>query len=304
MEWPSPSFGPVSPDVLELLKRARQILSSDGFLLVDDPSNPIRDGRSWVLTYEPPSKVLTVAHSANSVRRLLESEGVRVDEVYKLDQHDFEVVLSPPSRHVTPVEVSRSEAERLQSERLRKGYQFNNAGSRIPSNQAIREEYRAAHNGEEPSLEYVMGEALKRAKESVHTAAPAEGRVAPPAESVKGSPPVKGLGLSPKGRASRIRAKLVTKVTHELSILKAEAAFEVDDDFDSARARFRGRRFYLFEAAKTFPGLKRRILTVKNFRRVKPIALAQEIVSTSKSVSLSTIKQDWKKYKPREFRSR
>jgi hypothetical protein len=236
---------------------------------------------------------------------------VKVDEVYKLDQDDrtFEVALSPLSRPVTPVEVSRSEAENLQSERLRKGYQINDAGSRIPSNRAFEEDYMRAHNGEKPSMEYSLGQALKRAKESVHAAASraAEGRVVPPAERVNGSTqptPIKDLRHSPKGRASKGRAKLVARVTEELSVLKAEAAFEVEDDFDSARARFRGRGFYLFDAVKTFPGLKSRILTVKNFRMAKPIALAQEIVSISESASLSTIKQDWKNYKPRKFRSR
>jgi hypothetical protein len=124
---------------------------------------------------------MTVAGSASSARQRLESEGVRVDEVYTLDQHDrtFEVVLSPPSRPIAQVETLQSEEERLQRERLRKGYQINDVGSRIPSNQAISEEYRAAHNGEEPSFEYVMGEALKRAKESV-----AAGVTPPPRQEV------------------------------------------------------------------------------------------------------------------------
>jgi len=164
-DWPSPSFGPVSPDVLELLRRAGQILKAGGFLPVDDPSNPLGDGKSWVLTCEPTSKPMTVANSASSARRCLESEGVKVDEVYTLDQHDrtFEVALSPPSRPIAQVETYQSEGEKLRSERLRKGYQFNHVGSRIPSNRALEQDYMRAHNGEKPSTEYVLGQVWKRA---------------------------------------------------------------------------------------------------------------------------------------------
>lgn len=49
------------------------------------------------------------------------------------------------------------------SEDLQKGYGMDPAP--LPSNRAIIEEYREAHNGEEPSMEHVFGKLLKRARE-------------------------------------------------------------------------------------------------------------------------------------------
>ncbi len=129
---------------------------------------------------------------------------------------------------------------------------------------------------------------------------------APETIAMKMVPRLKGSVQPAHGKdgASRRRAKLVARVTKELSILKAEPTFELDEDFDSARARYRGRRFLVFEAVTKFPHLKGEILTVKTLKRARPIALAQAIVSICETVSLSTIEQDWKKYKPKEFRSR
>src|SRR5271170_3962109 len=56
-EWPSSSFGPVFPEVLAQLKRAYQILTTRGFRIVDDPLNPLGDGRSWLLRCEPTDKL-------------------------------------------------------------------------------------------------------------------------------------------------------------------------------------------------------------------------------------------------------
>ena len=106
-----------------------------------------------------------------------------------------------------------------------------------------------------------------------------------------------------KDHKSKRRAKRVAQVLDELLVLKDET-FESDDDFDSARARFRGRNYYVFQAVTKFPRLKSRILTLKNCGRAKPIALAQQIVSTVEGMSLSTIAQDWNKHKPGKSRRR
>jgi hypothetical protein len=51
--WPSPSFGPVSVAVLELLRRARSVFTAKGFKVDADPVNPLGDGKSCVLICEP-----------------------------------------------------------------------------------------------------------------------------------------------------------------------------------------------------------------------------------------------------------
>lgn len=113
-------------------------------------------------------------------------------------------------------------------------------------------------------------------------------------------------GTAPNGkdRASKRRAKLVAKVTKELLVLKAEPYFELPEDFDTVEAKFRRRGYYVFSAASQFPAVKGLLLTAKNTRNAKPIGLAQEIVSIAETVSTHTVFEDWKKYKPKEFRSR
>ena len=77
-EWPSSSFGPVLPDVLERLKQARSILTAGGFLVVDDPLNPLGDGKGWVLRCEPTHKLSASADLADVVDHCLQAEGVKV----------------------------------------------------------------------------------------------------------------------------------------------------------------------------------------------------------------------------------
>ncbi len=77
-EWPSSFFGPVLPDVLTDLKRAHQILTTMGFRIVDDPVNPLGDGRGWVLRCELTDKLPDNIEPADLADQYLASEGIKV----------------------------------------------------------------------------------------------------------------------------------------------------------------------------------------------------------------------------------
>ena len=92
-DWPSPLFGPVLPGVLEQLKRARRILTTKGFLVVGDPLNPLGDGRSWVLRFEPTEKLPTGADFAELADQYLQSQGITVAAKPVQDGRTFLVAL-------------------------------------------------------------------------------------------------------------------------------------------------------------------------------------------------------------------
>jgi hypothetical protein len=92
-EWPSPPFGPVLPSVLSELKRARRILTTTGFQVVGDPVNPLGDGRSWVLRFEPTDKLRTNADLGELADRHLQSEGIKVAAKPIQDGRSFMVAL-------------------------------------------------------------------------------------------------------------------------------------------------------------------------------------------------------------------
>ncbi|MGB9256166.1 MAG: hypothetical protein WCC25_15110, partial [Candidatus Korobacteraceae bacterium] len=77
-EWPSSFFGPVLPDVLTDLKRAHQILTTMGFRIVDDPVNPLGDGRGWVLICELTDKLPDNIEPADLADQYLASKGIKV----------------------------------------------------------------------------------------------------------------------------------------------------------------------------------------------------------------------------------
>jgi hypothetical protein len=84
-EWPSTFFGPVLPEVLKKLKGAHQILTSRGFVFIDDPLNPLGDGRSWVLKCEPPDKLPNNSDPARLAGECLQAEGIKVAKRPVLD---------------------------------------------------------------------------------------------------------------------------------------------------------------------------------------------------------------------------
>ena len=92
-DWPSPLFGPILPGVLEQLKRARRILTTKGFLVVGDPLNPLGDGRSWVLRFEPTEKLPTGADFAELADQYLQSQGITVAAKPVQDGRTFLVAL-------------------------------------------------------------------------------------------------------------------------------------------------------------------------------------------------------------------
>ena len=77
-KWPSSSFGLVRPEVLEQLKRAHQILDGRGFVIVDDPMNPLGDGKNWDLKCKPPIDVESNSDAARLAYRCLIAEGIRL----------------------------------------------------------------------------------------------------------------------------------------------------------------------------------------------------------------------------------
>lgn len=106
------------------------------------------------------------------------------------------------------------------------------------------------------------------------------------------------LDSNDKDKTSRNRAQLVAKAMSELQALVAEPEFELPEDFDVARTKFP--RFYVL-SSETPPGLKERILRVKNVRLV---GLAQHIVSIREGVKIDTVRKDWKKHKPNTYRKK
>lgn len=125
--WPSASFGPVLPDVLENLKRAHHVLTTRGFMCVGDPLNPLGDGKSWVLKCEPPIELPNGSDPARIAHRYLHQEGLKVATRPVLDG---EILLIPlwdswkesaaevdrtdsSARGLPPSHVNQSDHERL-----------------------------------------------------------------------------------------------------------------------------------------------------------------------------------------------
>jgi hypothetical protein len=107
-EWPSLPFGPVAPDVLRELKRAHRILTTKGFRVVGDPSNPLGDGRNWVLRFAPTSKLPKDADVSGLAERLLQSEGIKVAAEPVQDGPTFLVALWDSGRvHIEEAQNKR-----------------------------------------------------------------------------------------------------------------------------------------------------------------------------------------------------
>lgn len=84
--WPSSSFPtPWWPKFQEtfadLFKRAHRILTTNGFLVVDDPYNESGDGKSWRLICKTTSKFPPRIGAADFARQCLELEHIKVQAV-------------------------------------------------------------------------------------------------------------------------------------------------------------------------------------------------------------------------------
>jgi hypothetical protein len=99
--------------------------------------------------------------------------------------------------------------------------------------------------------------------------------------------------------AKEARAKTVAKLIKELDILKPQM-LEEESEYNSLRARYSD--FLTFKIAERRPDLKTKILAIQSSTR--HLRLAQQLAAAHHGRELSTIKDDWKRQKPTEFKRR
>jgi hypothetical protein len=117
--------------------------------------------------------------------------------------------------------------------------------------------------------------------------------------------PVAGLTDAVVGNRSKsesigvkqARAATAAKVIKELNLLKPQM-FEDESEYQRLRSQHPG--FLSFNVADARPDLKRKILAIQG--SPKHIRLAQEIAAAHHGCAVATIQDDWKDYKPPEFR--
>jgi hypothetical protein len=123
------------------------------------------------------------------------------------------------------------------------------------------------------------------------------------------SPPLQGDGPTPPQRvtdgepsdralaAKKARACTVARIIRELDQLRPQM-FEDQKEYDSLRMQYPD--FLAFLIADRRPDLKTKILAIRASTR--HIRLAQEIAAAHHGRQLSTIQDDWKDFKPEEFK--
>jgi hypothetical protein len=89
----------------------------------------------------------------------------------------------------------------------------------------------------------------------------------------------------------------VAKLIGELNDLKPQM---MEDEAEYARLRANYPKYLAFEIADRRPDLKMKILNIRGSSR--HIRLAQELAAAHHGRELWTIKDDWKRSKPQEFR--
>ena len=97
--------------------------------------------------------------------------------------------------------------------------------------------------------------------------------------------------------AKKARACTVAKIIRELDQLRPQM-FEDQKEYDSLRVQYPD--FLAFLIAERRPDLKTKILAIRASTR--HIRLAQEIAAAHHGRQLSTIRDDWKDFKPEEFK--
>lgn len=98
--------------------------------------------------------------------------------------------------------------------------------------------------------------------------------------------------------AKESRARTVAKLIHELDALKPQMFVDDDKEYKCLHDQYPD--FLAFRIAETRPDLKKKILAIQGSSR--HIRLAQELAAAHHGKTLSTIQDDWKDYKPAEFR--
>ena len=126
----------------------------------------------------------------------------------------------------------------------------------------------------------------------------AEEQVVPPSEiKVHSSPASAGPQLSSAILAKQTRAATVAALIKELNAIKPQM-FEDEGEYKSLRGKYP--EFILFKIADGRPDLKEKVLSIRSSTR--HIRLAQELAAARHGRTLSTIQDDWKKFKPAEFK--
>jgi hypothetical protein len=97
--------------------------------------------------------------------------------------------------------------------------------------------------------------------------------------------------------AQQTRAQTVARLITELDKLKPQM-FEDEKEYNELSAQYPD--FLAFKIAETRPDLKRKILAIRG--SVRHILLAQELTAAHYGREVSTIQEDWKNFKPVEFR--
>jgi len=103
--------------------------------------------------------------------------------------------------------------------------------------------------------------------------------------------------LNAKEVAKRARAMTVAKLIKELDTLKPQM-FEDESEYNRLRQIYP--EFLAFRIAEQRPDLKTKILAIRGSTR--HIRLAQELAGAHHGRQLSTIQDDWKDFKPAEFK--
>ena len=97
--------------------------------------------------------------------------------------------------------------------------------------------------------------------------------------------------------AKKARAMTVAKLIHELDNLKPQM-FEDESEYNRLRAQYSD--FLTFKIAEQRPDLKTKVVAIQGSTR--HVRLAQELAGAHHGRELSTIQDDWKDFKPSEFK--
>lgn len=97
--------------------------------------------------------------------------------------------------------------------------------------------------------------------------------------------------------AQRSRAATVAMVIKELDQIKPQM-FEDESEYEKLRSQYPN--FLVFKIAESRPDLKLKLLSIRG--SVRHIRLAQEFAAAQHGREFSTIQEDWKNFKPAEFR--
>jgi hypothetical protein len=97
--------------------------------------------------------------------------------------------------------------------------------------------------------------------------------------------------------AQETRALTVARLIRELDALKPQM-FEDKAEYEKLRAQHP--KFLAFEIAEARPDLKLKILAIRG--SIRHVRLAQELAAAHHGRQLSTIQEDWKNFKPSEYR--